>query len=115
MALLLAACQRADGPAQRISLDQARSGPEVPILAPDTKAAMWTAGADGQAQVDLVFQHHVIAALGVERRIVSKPIEKRSRPGTRRDDADSRAWSKEAFKGNGKNCWGRLNAALAAT
>jgi hypothetical protein len=44
----LAACHRADTPVERISLDQARSGPEVPISAPDTKNAAWTASADGK-------------------------------------------------------------------
>ena len=44
----LAACQRGHAPVERISLDQARGGPEAPISAPDTKGAAWTAGADGK-------------------------------------------------------------------
>ena len=44
----LAACHRGSAPVERISLDQARGGPEAPISAPDTKNAAWTADAGGK-------------------------------------------------------------------
>jgi hypothetical protein len=44
----LTACHRGAAPVERISLDEARGGPEAPISAPDTKDAAWTVSADGK-------------------------------------------------------------------
>jgi hypothetical protein len=46
--IALAACHRGAAPVERISLDEARGGPEAPINAPDTKNAAWTVSADGK-------------------------------------------------------------------
>jgi hypothetical protein len=81
----LAACHRAAAPVERISLDQARGGPEAPISAPDTKNAAWTANADGQ-RIDFALpggkplltlecRAGPVPVLRIERHVRSRPGE----------------------------------------